>query len=304
MNIKRMMVAAFLAVVIGNTFASDAEEGGFAWAPGDGISFNETPIMSTEASLNVHSKYMSYGVVYGNDPIIVPGVTATFFDWVYIGVESIFDMTKGNGKGFEYGNRAGKYTTIDAFVGLAHEFDLGETIGTLSVDFGYMYEYFTRNTQKVEDGCIWDSQYLMFEMSLDGHWLVPTIYVERDLMYDNGTYASLTLGHEFEIYDGITLTPSIGQGLGNTLRTKGYFAELEKFEESGFSHGGLMDTTIKIELEYEITDWLKLGAYVAYYDYLFDDKMREAAAAYNAQWGSREDKTWNFVGGLSLTATF
>lgn len=302
MNVKKLIGAALFAIIANGAFASESEGNSLSWAPGDGISYDETSILSTEATLNFHSKYMSYGVVYGNDPILVPGVCATFFDWAYIGVESIFDLTKGNGKGFGYGNRAGKYTTIDAFVGLAHEFDLGETIGTLSVDFGYMYEYFTRNTQKVEDGCIWDSQYLMLEMSLDGHWLVPTLYVERDLMYDNGTYASLTLGHEFEIYDGLTLTPSIGQGLGNSLRTKGYFAELEKVE--GFNHGGLMDTTIKVELEYSINDWLTFGAYVAYYDYLFDDKMREAAAAYNAQWGARSDKTWNFVGGLSLTASF
>ena len=32
--------------------------------------------------------------------------------------------------------------------------------------------------------------------------------------------------------------------------------------------------------------------------------MRKAAAAYNGEWGDGEDKTWNVVGGLSLTATF
>ena len=49
---------------------------------------------------------------------------------------------------------------------------------------------------------------------------------------------------------------------------------------------------------------ITLGAYIAYYDYLFDGNMREAAAAYNGEWGAGEDKTWNVVGGLSLTATF
>ncbi len=46
-----------------------------------------------------------------------------------------------------------------------------------------------------------------------------------------------------------------------------------------------------VDLEYALTDWLTLGAYIAYYDYLFDEKMREAAAAYNGQWGAGEDKT-------------
>jgi hypothetical protein len=37
---------------------------------------------------------------------------------------------------------------------------------------------------------------------------------------------------------------------------------------------------------------------------VIDGKMRKAAAAYNGAWGAGEDKTWNFVGGLSLAATF
>ncbi len=301
MNAKKIIAAAFFAVLAGGVYASESESASLEWAPGEGVSYGDKSIMSTEATLKFHSKYMYYGVVYGNDPIVVPGACATFFDWAYVGIESIFDTTKGNGKGFGYGNRAGRYTTIDASVGIAHEFELNEFWGTLGVDFGYMYEYFTRHTE----GGIWDCQYLTLEMELDwALFLKPTLYVERELMYDDGTYASLKLGHTFNFDDvkGLSLTPSITQGFGNSLRTKGYFAELEKVE--GFDHGGLMDTTIMLELEYKINEWLKFGAYVAYYDYLFDDDMREAAAAYNAQWGSGEDKTWNFVGGLSFTATF
>ena len=253
--------------------------------------YAQNKIVSAEVSLSLDSRYMTYGVIDGKDPIFTPSATATFFDWAYIGVESIFDVTDGNGK------RGFKYTTLDAFIGLAHEFDLGETIGTLGVDVGYMYEYLPRY-----QGEVGDTQYFTAELSLGGHWLEPKLAFERDIMADNGTYVNFELGHTFEICDGLTLRPAIGQGFGNSLRTKGYFSELEKVE--GFDHGGLMDTTIKIELEYEINDWLKLGAYVAYYDYLFDDKMREAAAAYNGEWGAGEDKTWNIVGGLSLTATF
>ena len=262
-----------------------------------GALYAQNGIVSTEVSLSLDSRYMTYGVIDGKDPILTPGATATFFDWAYIGVESIFDVTDGNGKRGGYGKRGFKYTTLDAFVGLAHEFDLGETIGTLGVDVGYMYEYLPRY-----QGEVGDTQYFTAELSLGGHWLEPKLAFERDIMADNGTYVNFELGHTFEICDGLTLRPAIGQGLGNSLRTKGYFGGLEEVE--GFDHGGLMDTTVKVELEYALTDWLTLGAYVAYYDYLFDDKMREAAAAYNGEWGSDEDKTWNFVGGISLTATF
>ena len=294
---NRITCALLFAAVACGASAREVESSRFAWAPGEGVSFDEMPIVSTEVLISLDSRYMTYGVIDGKDPILTPGATATFFDWAYIGVESIFDVTDGNGKRGGYGKRGFKYTTLDAFVGLAHEFDLGETIGKLGVDVGYMYEYLPRY-----QGEVGDTQYFTAELSLGGHWLEPKLAFERDIMADNGTYVNFELGHTFEICDGLTLRPAIGQGFGNSLRTKGYFGELEKVE--GFNHGGLMDTTIKLELEYKINDWLKLGAYVAYYDYLFDGKMREAAAAYNGEWGAGEDKTWNIVGGLSLTATF
>ena len=216
---------------------------------------------------------------------------------VYFSVEAIFDTTKGNGKRGGYGNRAGKYTTLDSMVGLAHDFDLGETLGFLGVDFSYMYEYLPRH-----DGEVGDTQYLNLELSLGDLWLEPAFAIERDLMADDGTYAYFELGHTFELSESVTLRPSVGQGLGNSLRTRGYFSELEKVE--GFDHGGMMDTTLRIDLEYALADWLTFGAYVAYHDYLFDGNMREAAAAYNGEWGAGENKTWNVVGGLSITATF
>lgn len=288
-----MLYAAALCcgVYAENAEADEAEKGEFA----------VSDIVSAEFSLRFDSKYMTYGVVDGKDPILVPGATATFFDWFYIGVESIFDLTKGNGKRGGYGNRAGEYTTIDSFVGLAHEFDLGETIGTLGVDVGYMYEYFHR--YRDEDGTyMYDTQYATLELTLGGHWLEPTLYFERDLMADDGTYVNFALAHTFELTDELSLCPSIGQGFGNTKRTRGYFNDPEVVD--GFDHGGIMDTSVRIDLEYALTEWLSIGAYVAYYDYLFDSRMREAARAYNALWGSGEDKSWNFVGGLSLTASF
>ena len=270
---------------------------GWSYEPGAGISFSETPIVSAEFGVGFDSRYMTYGVIDGKDPIVVPGATLTFFDWAYFGVESIFDVTKGNGKGAGYGNRAGEYTTIDAFVGIAHEFDLGETFGALGVDVGYMYEYINRYA-----GEVGDTQYFTAELSLGDLWFEPTLAYERDIMADNGTYVNFEIGHTFELTESLSLRPAIGQGFGNSLRTKGYFGELEKVE--GFDHGGLMDTSIRLDLEYAVTDWLTFGAYIAYYDYWFDGNMREAAAAYNGEWGSRYDQTWNVVGGLSVTATF
>lgn len=278
----------------------ESSSGGWEYTPGEGISFDENPVLAFEAGLSFDSKYMTYGVVDGKDPILTPSATITLADWVYFGVESIFDVTKGNGKRAGYGNRAGKYTTLDTSVGLAHEFDLGETLGALSVDFNYIYEYIRRYHSDMGD-----TQYLNLELSLGDLLLEPKLWIERDLMADDGTYVNFEIGHTFALNGKdaeipVTFKPSVAQGFGNSLRTKGYFDETS----GGFDHGGIMDTSVKGEFEIELSENFKLGAYLAYYDYIFDSNMRDAARDYNSAWGKGEDHSWNFVGGVSATYTF
>ena len=263
----------------------------------------ETPAVSVEFGLSFDSRYMTYGVIDGKDPILTPSAQVTFFDWVYFGVESIFDMTKGNGKRGGYGNRAGQYTTLDSIAGLAHEFDLGEDLGTLGVDLNYIYEYIPRY-----HGSMDDTSYVNLELSLGGHWLEPTLGIERDLMADDGMYINLELGHTFALIDGeeesedpvLSFCPSVGQGFGNSNRTHGYFAETSE----GFHHTGLMDTTIKGELTWNICENLSLSGYIAFSDYWFDGNMRDAARAYNSEWGKGCDHSWNFYGGIALGLAF
>jgi len=263
------------------------------------------PIVSVEASVGVDSKYITYGVMDGKDPIVRANAYVTFFDWWYIGGEMLFDMTKGNGKRgpFGWGNRAGKYTTVDAQTGLAHEFNLGEALGafgealgTLSVEFYYTYEYVARHK-----GTMNDTQYLDVEFKLKDLWLQPKLWIERDLMADDGTYVNLEVGHAFALVGDdedptLTFRPSVGQGFGDKHRTRGY--------ELADDHGGVMDTTIKGEFEYKICDNLKLKAYVAYCDYWFDRCLRHGARAYNGAWGSGCDHSWNFYGGVGVAMSF
>lgn len=266
---------------------------------------DEIPV-SAEFSLAFDSKYVTYGVVDGKDPIVTPSATVTFFDTLYFGVESIFDVTKGNGKGGGYGNRRGKYTTVDAIVGVTHDFDLGETLGALTVDFNYIYEYIHRYyDEDLGKDAMDDTQYLNLELSLGDLWFEPKLAIERDLMADNGTYFNFEVGHTFPLVDGesegddpvLALRPSVGQGFGNTQRVKGYFGE---------DHGGLMDTNVKCELTWNFCEHLALSAYVAYYDYLFDRNMRHYAREYNGAWGNADHyrTSSQFVGGLALTASF
>lgn len=291
MNIKTMlsMAAVCGAVAASADEVAEAEKG----------ETEETPVVSAEFGISFDSKYISYGVVDGKDPIVTPGVTLTFFDWVYGGVEAIFDVTKTNGRRGGYGNRAGRYTTLDMTAGVAHDFDLGETLGALSVDFNYIYEYIPTHRHAGE-GCP-DTQYLNLELSLGDLWLVPTLAIERDLMADDGTYVNFSLSHTFDLVgEGddatLTFTPSVGQGFGDKKRTRGY--------ELADDHAGLMDTTIMGEFEYKVCENVSLTAYAAYSDYWFDRKLRDGAREYNSAWGSGCHRSYSFYGGLGMTVSF
>jgi len=259
---------------------------------------DEESLVSAEFKFGLDSRYMTYGVMDGKDPIVRLSGYLTFFDWWYFGGEMLFDVTKGNGKRGPYGwgNRAGKYTTIDAQTGIAHKFDLGKTLGMLGVDFYYTYEYVARH-----HGTMNDTQYLDVELKLDDLFLEPKLWIERDLLADEGTYVNLELGHTIPLIgEGkdakLTFKPSFAQGFGNTQRTRGYALAAD--------HGGVMDSTIKGQLEWKFAEGFSLEAYVAYSDYWFDRTLRHGARGYNGAWGGSNNRSWNFYGGVFLKYEF
>ncbi len=301
MNAMKMMAVACSAVACGTLAAAENEA-----EAEEKSGFSLSDYVAVEAGVALDSRYMSYGVIDGKDPIVTPSAQITLFDYVYFGVSAIFDVTKGNGKFGGYGNRAGQWTTLDATVGVAHDFELCESLGALSVDFNYIYEYIRRYQDDMGD-----TQYLNLEFSLGDLWLEPTLAIERDLMADDGTYVNFSIGHEFSLIDGageddspvLAFRPSIGQGFGNSQRAAGYFVK-RKGSEDALDHGGLMDTTIMGELTWNICENLSLTGYVAYSDYLLDGTMRDGARAHNADWGNGYDRSWNFYGGIALGVSF
>lgn len=300
MNAMKMTVVACSAVVCGALTAAESE------SEAEKSGFSLSDYVAVEAGVALDSRYMSYGVIDGKDPIVTPSAQVTLFDYVYFGVSAIYDVTKANGKRGGYGNRAGQWTTLDATVGVAHDFELCESLGALSVDFNYIYEYLRRYHSDMGD-----TQYLNLEFSLGDLWLEPTLAIERDLMADDGTYVNFSIGHEFSIIDGanedaspvLAFRPSIGQGIGNSQRAAGYFVK-RKGSEEVLDHGGLMDTTIMGELTWNICENISLTGYVAYSDYLLDGNMRDGARAHNADWGSACDRSWNVYGGIALGVSF
>lgn len=300
MNAMKMTVVACSAVVCGALTAAESE------SEAEKSGFSLSDYVAVEAGVALDSRYMSYGVIDGKDPIVTPSAQVTLFDYAYFGVSAIYDVTKANGKRGGYGNRAGQWTTLDATVGVAHDFELCESLGALSVDFNYIYEYLRRYHSDMGD-----TQYLNLEFSLGDLWLEPTLAIERDLMADDGTYVNFSIGHEFSIIDGaneddspvLAFRPSIGQGIGNSQRAAGYFVK-RKGSEEALDHGGLMDTTIMGELTWNICENISLTGYVAYSDYLLDGNMRDGARAHNADWGSACDRSWNVYGGVALGVSF
>ncbi|MGN0852608.1 MAG: hypothetical protein ACI4Q3_04440 [Kiritimatiellia bacterium] len=310
MNSKHMMMMACAVALCGGVQAQEADgekreaPDGWAWAPGEGLTFAEDPVVSAEASLSFDSKFMSYGLVDNKDPIVTPAAAVTFFDLLTFDCAALFDTTK-YGRKAGYGNRGGRYIEFDSGVSLAHAFspdDYAFLPTTVELSLGYVYEYHPRSmgggTGEPGD----DTQFVTFSIALPDLWIEPTLAFERDIDRDNGTYVNLELGHTFALVDGagedddpvLAFRPSVAQGIGNTQRTRGY--------DLAEDHGGLMDLCVKGELTWNLGGGVALSGYVAYYDYVFDSTLREGARAYEAT--GRDDTSWHFVGGLCASVSF
>jgi len=303
MNTKHMLAAFACAAALGGSVQAAEEESsqGWNWAMGEGVTFNEMSIVSAEVGLAFDSKFMSYGLVDNNDPILTPSAGLTFFDWLTFSVEAIFDTSR-YGERAGYGNRAWIYQELDPGVALGHTFSAEdyEWLPT-SVEFelGYMYEAHPRIVDE-------DTQFINFAIGLPDLWIEPTFAYERDIDRDKGTYLNLELGHTFTVVEGkeegaddiLDIRVSVAQGWGDQRRVTAYLREAGR----GYEESCLMDTSIKGELTWNITDGVSLGAYIAYYDYLFDSSARECAKAYEGTGSYTE--SYNFVTGVSIAFAF
>ena len=314
----KTIALACAAAVCGAAFAADEAKSeeekaeGWAYNPGEGVSFNEQPIVSAEFSLAFDSKYLSYGFVDNNHPILTPGGSLTFFDWFSVEAEAIFDVTK-YGRRAGYTSRQWQCTEFHPAASISHSFspeDYEWLPTTFEFSIGYMYEYHPNAKYRGgdgRDGQADDTQFITFEFSLPDIWIEPTFYYERDIMRDNGTYFNLEIGHTFALVGGdeegedpvLSFRPSIAQGFGNAMRVKAYACDRDG---DPLDHSGFMDTMVKGELTWQICDYCSLSGYVAYSDFIFDRKIRHGARDYEAT-GSW-DHSWNFIAGLALTVNF
>ena len=310
MNSKHILMTIACAAALCGSVRAEAEaretEGqGLNWAMGEDVTFGETSVVSAEVGLAFDSKFMSYGLVDNNDPILTPSAALTFFNWVTLGVEAIFD-TSSYGKRAGYRDHAFRYQELDPGVAIGHAFgpdDAAWLPTTVAFELGYMYEF---HPKVVDD----DTQFLTFSVGLPDLWFEPTFSYERDIDRDDGTYLNLEVGHTFSVVEGkeegdddiLAFRVSLAQGWGDKRRVVAYLPDVGNDEAEGLGRASMMDTCVKGELTWNITDGVSLGAYAAYYDYLFDSHARNSAKAYEAT-GSHTD-SFSFVMGVSLAVAF
>ena len=310
MNSKHILMTIACAAALCGSVRAEAEaretEGqGLNWAMGEDVTFGETSVVSAEVGLAFDSKFMSYGLVDNNDPILTPSAALTFFNWVTLGVEAIFD-TSSYGKRAGYRDHAFRYQELDPGVAIGHAFgpdDAAWLPTTVAFELGYMYEF---HPKVVDD----DTQFLTFSVGLPDLWFEPTFSYERDIDRDDGTYLNLEVGHTFSVVEGkeegdddiLAFRVSLAQGWGDKRRVVAYLPDVGNDEAEGLGRASMMDTCVKGELTWNITDGVSLGAYAAYYDYLFDSHARNSAKAYEAT-GSHTD-SYSFVMGVSLAVAF
>ena len=168
MKLKAILCAA--AVCGGVSAVTAADE-----AVRSDVLEEEASVVSASFSLAFDSKYLSYGFVDNRDPILTPSAEATFFDFLTIGVEAIFDVTK-YGRQAGYGNRGGKYTELHPYVGVSHAFspeDIEWLPTTIEIGLDYLYEYHpgakARHGDR-DDGADDDTQFWTLSLSLPDLW--------------------------------------------------------------------------------------------------------------------------------------
>ena len=315
MNTKHLVTVACAAAFCGGVWAADSTN---AVVDVEEESSSLSDYVSIEAGISFDSKYLSYGFVDNNDPIVTPSACITFFDWMFVGFDAIFDVTpygrKKVGEDGErvYTNRGGRYQEFDPYIGIAHAFtpeDCEYLPTTIEFSLDYCYEYHPKSMGRGEGTWGEPSQFITLEVGLPDLWLEPTFTYERDIDRDNGTYLNLELGHTFSLIDGETedddpvlaLRPSVAQGFGNGQRV-GYYLWKDNEDEDPLDHAGLMDTCIKLELVWNFCEYFSLSGYVAYSDFLFDREIRQASRYYEAH--GRWDNSYNFIGGIALNFAF
>lgn len=273
-----------------------------ALVPVAGDAFGTNDWISAEASIDFASRKIFYGYALNREPIWIPHAELTFFDTLSPGVTAYCDMTDWGSErrdGPGYGDRSWRYQEIDPYVRLQHSFAQDEVSvlpTTVYAAIWYQYEYDPPFPDGSENP---DSHFLDGCIALPDLWLEPMLYAEFDMDRDHGIYLNLDVGHSFALCGDeedpiLAVRIDVAQGWGNADRNEAY---------SGVARAGLMDTMLRLTLEWTPYPWLEIAPYVAYYEYVFDRHLRDGARRVSYD-GNPETESWSFLGGVRIAVSF
>lgn len=248
-SIVRIGISAFAAAVSAALLAAETNE----------LAEAESSRISAEVSVDFLSCYMWRGQILADAPVWQPAATLGFdlgdYGALSAGFWSSFKLTsrRDGSPVRNLGNQE-----IDYSVAYSKSF------GDMNVEVGHLWYTFPNSDNEGNT----EELYLSFSYAND--FVTPTVaayWDYRDNDDDGLFYFTLALAHEFELLEGLVLTPSVSLGLGTDAYLRAYVEDVDKT--------AFLDQTTGLALTYAVTDWLSLGAQVNY-TWIVDPDARHA----------------------------
>lgn len=236
--------------------------------------------LSAEVSVDFLSSYMWRGQICADAPVWQPGVTLGLdlgdFGALSANVWSSFKLnSRRDGSPVRnMGNQEIDYTVSYA-----------KSLGDFDVEVGHIWYTFPN----VEDGECSEEVYLA--VAYNNPIVTPSAAVYWDYRDNDDDwlfYGTLGLAHEFELCEGLTLTPSATVGLGSDAYLR---ATVDDVNKTAF-----LDQTTGVALAYAVTDWMSVGAQVNY-TWIVDRDARRA----DYMGRGNDQRVW---GGVNVTFAF
>ena len=228
------------------------------------------------------SRQISRGLPDNTDPVATLSA-ALGWEGFSVEVDGIFNTTDiAEDDGFD----AWDNTEIDTIVGYERSIDT-DALGGVTLGADYTYEY-----DQGGDGESDHVSYVHASAGLDDVPLSPTLECEWMLDGVHGQYYALSLSHEFELADTLSLALKLTEGLAN-----------DKYNDDdlGCDSWGLRETTLLAELAWSPTDVLSVTPYIAYSDHA-NGHFRHAAHYYAD--GETRHNVAQLYGGVSVSLEF
>ena len=137
-----------------------------------------------------------------------------------------------------------------------------------------------------------------FSQALENPYVTPYYLLRRAYHGQKWCYWDVGLKRSFEIYDRLTFTAQFFGELGDKRHFAAQYGANPNAADGGYSNG-LMALNLILRLDYAITDWLGVFAFVHQFDIVSDD-ARDALERSSAP-EAIKDIT---IGGIGLSVNF